>query len=671
MRKYLGLTIVFFIIFFIPSVSAINTNLRFLYSDIGFDYACSYYQIENERTSDLPQQLLKDIDNDRITEVIGSISNGVWEYAYDEVYYVDVPYEDCTPYQDKNGTNYNCIINYKKEPRIKETWIEKNNPTMNKMEIKPQGVGLVRFCANINREYTPNGWVISIDHVPRFDNVIYDRFAWWNSTFIYRYQIIANTTTYGILSVNGSEGINGTNLWAWIDNSSYAYYYPDNELWSIANETNEKNWENQSSRSGNNPYGVYVNHNLSLVLHMESDSVAWDSSIHNNTGTVISSPSLVDGVFGQALDFDGGDMALNIPASASHNQVKNFSIEAWINSDSWDVDSDDFIAQKVDVWILRLRGNTDDTLTLATSNSGYGKVKYDATGWDTEAWHHVVATYNDEEMKLYHNGIMVNKSTVTGVIGVQNTNIYIASKEGSSNFYGGLIDEFRYYNKTLDNETVLLHYWNSISNHTRLGTIEEADTSPPLWKTNQSLIGYHNEFSYFNVSWIDDNFAYALFNTTFGGLANKTMTNTYGGNVYNYSVNFSETGVFYWNSYGNDTFSNENVTDTWAITIETTTTTTPIDISYVFVVNQQNIFSNDDWCIDNDTLASNITYLFSQTGYSDTHLVQYATKKCQFGCDNVTNTCREPYIYEYGTYFGVVVVLLIGIGIIIKLYGRW
>ena len=43
--------------------------------------------------------------------------------------------------------------------------------------------------------------------------------------------------------------------------------------------------------------------------------------------------------------------------------------------------------------------------------------------------------------------------------------------------------------------------------------------------------------------------------------------------------------------------------------------------------------------------------------------------ECQFGCDNVTESCRKPEIEEYGLYVLIFFGLLIIIGVVIKLYG--
>jgi len=84
---------------------------------------------------------------------------------------------------------------------------------------------------------------------------------WWNSTFSYRYPIsnIQNGTVTEPIAVNDTAGIQGDVIWAYINNQSYVYSTesgPAGDI-AVANDTTEKYWENESSRSGNQPTLVW------------------------------------------------------------------------------------------------------------------------------------------------------------------------------------------------------------------------------------------------------------------------------------------------------------------------------------------------------------------------------------------------------------------------------
>jgi hypothetical protein len=93
----------------------------------------------------------------------------------------------------------------------------------------------------------------------------------------------------------------------------------------------------------------------------------------------------------------------------------------------------------------------------------------------------------------------------------------------------------------------------------------------PVWSENNSSVPSiysPTNLSEFNITW-QDNVAISKvlieINST-GTSSNYTMTNTYGGNVYNYSIVLPD-GTFTWKSYANDTNNSWNSTLSWTFTI--------------------------------------------------------------------------------------------------------
>jgi len=82
------------------------------------------------------------------------------------------------------------------------------------------------------------------------------------------------------------------------------------------------------------------------------------------------------------------------------------------------------------------------------------------------------------------------------------------------------------------------------------------------------------------------------------------------------------------------------------------------------------VFSTTNQCLDNVTLRRNFNYTF-QTDTNAKNLTITRNVDCQFGCDNVTHSCRESPIMEYSTFFVIVVGLLIIFGVMIKLYKKF
>lgn len=166
-----------------------------------------------------------------------------------------------------------------------------------------------------------------------------------------------------------------------------------------------------------------------------------------------------------------------------------------------------------------------------------------------------------------------------------------------------------YYNDTSGNENV-----------TDIQTFLVRTNKAPQWSNNQSdtVSQYNpNQKSYFNITWTDDievSTVYLELNQT-----NYTMTNSFGGNIYNYSI-ILPTGTFYWKSYAidSDVSSKQNVSDAWLFTIDKNTTRTAdvlFDQSSPIVYGTElNVSCSDDGIPGNDgswTLLRNSTNVTS------------------------------------------------------------
>jgi len=183
--------------------AASNIAMTHLYDDIGISHACSYYEITNNKflteISENEFKSLKVADSEKlkskgyrngIKEVYGKISNYGWEYlveSKEDCSYVEhVPKEVCET--TANNTRA-CHTEYE-EKRIKKTctvssW-EKVSEAAKKMLVAPRHSVQARFCADIEREPTEDGWSIKVDHVPELDGVVYESYAWWDSDWDHR-----------------------------------------------------------------------------------------------------------------------------------------------------------------------------------------------------------------------------------------------------------------------------------------------------------------------------------------------------------------------------------------------------------------------------------------------------------------------------------------------------
>jgi len=112
---------------------------------------------------------------------------------------------------------------------------------------------------------------------------------------------------------------------------------------------------------------------------------------------------------------------------------------------------------------------------------------------------------------------------------------------------------------------------NNKWNTSQIYSFTTTDGDPPTWSNPQNstpTIYSSSALSEFNITWQDNVAVSKIFieiNLT-GTASNYSMTNTYGGSIYNYSI-VLPAGTFTWKSYANDTSNNWNSSSSWSFTI--------------------------------------------------------------------------------------------------------
>jgi hypothetical protein len=71
------------------------------------------------------------------------------------------------------------------------------------------------------------------------------------------------------------------------------------------------------------------------------------------------------------------------------------------------------------------------------------------TGLTLNIWSHVAATYDGATLRLYVNGTQVSSRAVTGNIAVSTGQVRIGGNNVWGEYFAGLIDEVRIYNRAL------------------------------------------------------------------------------------------------------------------------------------------------------------------------------------------------------------------------------
>ena len=183
-----------------------------------------------------------------------------------------------------------------------------------------------------------------------------------------------------------------------------------------------------------------------------------DFSPYGNHGT-INGAVWKDGRYGWALDFDGVDDYVGIPDDASLG-IETGSWGFWVNADSWQHDTGRAYwldGRDHNYWII-----SNDATDLETA-IGIGGTWYYVENVDAPAtgeWHHIMATYDGSNLRLYIDGREVPESptAVSRTIDVSSGPARIGDYIGGGYNADGTIDEVRIYDRALSTSEIQAIY---------------------------------------------------------------------------------------------------------------------------------------------------------------------------------------------------------------------
>ncbi|WP_327586250.1 PQQ-dependent sugar dehydrogenase [Nonomuraea sp. NBC_00507] len=173
-----------------------------------------------------------------------------------------------------------------------------------------------------------------------------------------------------------------------------------------------------------------------------------DASGKGNNGTAANTTWSVTGKYGQALSFNGTSSWVTAADSSTLRLTNGMTLEAWVRPAS------------VTGWrtVLMKEFGTDLAYAIMGSGgSGPGAYIHTSSGANAPAasnlplntWSHVAATYDGSTLRMFVNGTQVATNPTTGNLRTGTSPLRIGGNSGSGEYFSGLIDEVRIYNKAL------------------------------------------------------------------------------------------------------------------------------------------------------------------------------------------------------------------------------
>ncbi len=311
-------------------------------------------------------------------------------------------------------------------------------------------------------------------------NIDYDEWAIWNrelslseiqtlynSGNVLPYENFVGIPTVNSVILNSSSGTNTTNenLTAYINSTNSNSTITD---WRV----NGASWAA-----------------MNMPFDLENSSVTKDYSTLSNNGSVSGATWVSNCKVGGCYSFDGSNDKITLPDSA--RQTGPHSIVMWINSSNWSQNTyPGFYGGQ------HLTNNNYDGGIAISSWGSLNTIYYDlhssttrySCAWNpaslpsTNQWHHLVVTYDGNEMKIYFNGSRVANNTI-GNITLDWSGTYTSHQIGAADqanngekYFKGRIDEFMIFNRALSAEQISAIYQAGLNNQS-IETIVSQETS--------------------------------------------------------------------------------------------------------------------------------------------------------------------------------------------------
>jgi hypothetical protein len=181
-----------------------------------------------------------------------------------------------------------------------------------------------------------------------------------------------------------------------------------------------------------------------------SGTTAVDSSGRGNAGTIREAVRTA-GKLGQGLSFDGVNDWVAVPDADSLDLTTGMTLEAWVKPTALTTWRTVLMKESASGLAYGLYGNTDTSRPSLNVHST-GGTEQDIRGTaalSTSAWTHLGATYDGATLRLYVNGTQVATKAFTSALAVTASPLRVGGNAIWGEWFTGLIDEVRVYNRAL------------------------------------------------------------------------------------------------------------------------------------------------------------------------------------------------------------------------------
>ena len=181
-----------------------------------------------------------------------------------------------------------------------------------------------------------------------------------------------------------------------------------------------------------------------------SGTTVADASGNGLTGTITGATRTTAGKFGRALSFNGTSNLVTVADNAKLDLTKGMTLEAWVRPSTASGTRSVIFKERSGGPVYAMFANTSTNRPAGYVSVGSAQdIRSTTTQLPVNVWHHLAVTYDGITLRLYVDGGQVASRAIAGSITVSTGALRIGGNSVWSQWFAGLIDEVRIYNRAL------------------------------------------------------------------------------------------------------------------------------------------------------------------------------------------------------------------------------
>jgi N,N-dimethylformamidase beta subunit-like protein/concanavalin A-like lectin/glucanase superfamily protein/galactose oxidase-like protein/Big-like domain-containing protein/Kelch motif protein len=209
-----------------------------------------------------------------------------------------------------------------------------------------------------------------------------------------------------------------------------------------------------------------------------------DASGRGNIATISGATWSPAGRFGKALSFNGTTNMVTVNDVNALHLTTGMTLEAWVNPSALSGWREVILKETSTALAYSLYANNNLPQPAGTINvGGADQSAVGSAGIPLNAWTHLATTYDGASLRLYVNGAQVQSVPVTGSMLASTSPLRIGGNTIWGEYYSGLIDEVRIYNRALAASDI------QADMNAAVGGPPPGDTTPPTVSVTAPIAG--------------------------------------------------------------------------------------------------------------------------------------------------------------------------------------